>query len=542
VADLKTDPPAAPAPGPSRLRLGRWWLALSRERARALLGAGRSWPGRLWRGHRVMVILAGLSLIPRILASLGFRPALLTADSFLYMSNAATNTPGNIRPSGYAALLDLAKILPHPLVAVAAAQHLMGIAVAVIVYALLRSRGLPGWGAALAAAPVLFDVREIALESYILPDTVFCLVVVSAVALLLTRPRPRPGQCAAAALLLAYACLLRGNGLPLAVVAAAFLLVRQVGWRAAGVAAVAFAVPVAGYVGLFHATYGTWSLTSSDGMFLWSRTTSFANCAVLRPPADLRPLCPGRAAGIAVPPAGSTPVTRLLDAPNASDYLWSAQAWWRHDAHPGINRANNRLARQFAEDAIVAQPGSYLRVVARDVLLTFTATDRPQGATAMTFTARPRIPALPGYYQADEQDYAGTSGNTHEVQPWAFWVFLYQQPVVFPGLAFAAAFLIGMAGVARNWRRRGGPAALPWALAAVSIVSPALLTQSLYRYVIVAIPLSCLAAGLAFAEWAQCPAAQCPAAQSPAALCPAAQSPAAQPPTEVQGRERRSAT
>jgi hypothetical protein len=43
-------------------------------------------------------------------------------------------------------------------------------------------------------------------------------------------------------------------------------------------------------------------------------------------------------------------------------------------------------------------------------------------------------------------------------------------------------------------------AALPWALAAVSVVSPALLTQSLYRYVIVAIPLACLAAGLAFAD------------------------------------------
>jgi hypothetical protein len=489
VADLKTDPPAPPAPRAPRWPLAQSWLL-----------AGRSRLAGLWRAHRLMIILAALSLIPRLLASLAFRPALLTADSFLYMSNAATHTPGSIRPSGYAAFLDVARLLPDPLVTVAALQHLMGIAVAVIVYALLRSRGLPGWGAALAAAPVLFDVREIALESYILPDTLFCLVVVSAVALLLTRAVPRPWQCAAAALLLAYACVLRGNGLPLAVVAAAYLAVRQVGWRAAGVAAAVFALPVAGYVALFHATYGTWSLTSSDGMFLWSRTTSFANCAVISPPPRLRPLCPDRARGIPVPAGGSWSVTRLLDAPTPSDYLWSPQAWWRRDAHPGINRYNNRLARQFAEDAIEAQPGSYLRVVARDVLLTFTATDRPQGASAMTFTARPRIPALPGYYQADEQDYAGTSGNTRAVQPYAFFVFLYQQPVVFPGLAFALAFIVGGVGVARDWRRRGGPAVLPWALAAVSIVSPALLTQSLYRYVIVAIPLSCLAAGLAFAR------------------------------------------
>jgi hypothetical protein len=54
--------------------------------------------------------------------------------------------------------------------------------------------------------------------------------------------------------------------------------------------------------------------------------------------------------------------------------------------------------------------------------------------------------------------------------------------------------------VLRNWRRWGGIQGLPWALAAVSIVSPALLTQSLYRYAIVAIPLACLAAGLNFAR------------------------------------------
>jgi hypothetical protein len=265
-------------------------------------------------------------------------------------------------------------------------------------------------------------------------------------------------------------------------------------------AAAVFAVPVAGYVALFHATYGTWSLTASDGMFLWSRTTSFASCAVIKPPARLRLLCPDRAKGIPAPAGGSWSATRLLDAPTPADYLWSPRAWWRHDAHPGIDRYNNRLARQFAESAIESQPGGYLRVVARDVLLTFTATDRPQGPSAMTFTARPRIPHLPGYYQVDEQDYAGTTGNTRAVPPYAFFVFLYQQPVMFPGLAFALAFLIGAAGVALDWRCQGGPASLPWALAAVSIVSPALLTQSLYRYVIVAIPLSCLAAGLAVAQ------------------------------------------
>jgi hypothetical protein len=516
MADLKTRIPHRPG-APGRGRLGQRAAAALGPRLRSAGRAAR--PAALWRQHRLMTVAVLVALVPRVLAVLAFRPALLTADSFLYMSTAVTHTLGNIRPSGYSFFLAVAGVLPRPLLAVTVLQHLMGLAVAVIVYALLRYWGLPGWGATLAALPTLFDVREIALESYILPDTVFGLVIIAAVALLLTRRTPRWWQCGAAGLLLAYACVLRGNGLPLAVIVAAFLLVRKVGWRSAAAAAAAFAVPVLGYVAAFHATYGTYNLTTSDGLFLWSRTTSFANCAVIKPPAQLRPLCPDRAQGIAVPAPAAWSVPHLLAAPTPSTYLWSAGAWWRHDAQPGINRANNRLGQRFAVAAITAQPLDYLRVVGRDAFLTFAATDRPQGASSMTFTPAPRIAALPSWYRADEQAYAGTTGNTYAVSPWSFWLFLYQQPVVFPGLLFLAAVAAGLAGVLRGWRRWGGVAALPWVLAAVSIASPALLTQSLYRYVIVAIPLSCLAAGLAFARPAR-PAESRPEPPAPPAVPP----------------------
>ena len=134
-----------------------------------------------------------------------FRPALLTADSFLYMRAAVTGQLGVIRPNGYPLFLSLFTRWPHVLTIVIGLQHLMGIAIAVIVYGLLRHWGLPGWGATLAALPVLFDPREIALESYILPDTLFGLVIIVAVALLLTRSTPRPWQCVLAGLLFAYA-------------------------------------------------------------------------------------------------------------------------------------------------------------------------------------------------------------------------------------------------------------------------------------------------------------------------------------------------
>jgi hypothetical protein len=537
VADLKTGvarDPGAPGPG----TLGRAGRAAASLRA-GLRAAGRAArPAALWRQHRLMTIAVLLALVPRILAAASFRPALLTADSFLYMSGAVTHTLGSIRPSGYSFFLGAVGILPRPLLAVTVLQHLMGLAIAVIVYALLRYWGLPGWGATLAALPVLFDVREIALESYVLPDTVFALVIIVMVALLLTRRTPRWWQCGAAGLLLAYACVLRGNGLPLAVVAAVFLLIRKVGWKSLAAAAAAFAVPLLGYVAMFHATYGAWNLTTSDGIFLWSRTTSFASCAVIRPPAQLRPLCPDRAAGITVPAPAAWSVPHLLAAPTPSTYLWSAGAWWRHDAHPGIDRYNNRLGQRFAVAALTAQPLDYLRVVGRDVLLTFAATDRPQGASSMTFTPTARIPVLPSYYRADERAYAGTTENTHAVAPWSFWLFLYQQPVVFPGPLFLAVIVAGLAGVLRSWRRWGGVAVLPWALAAVSILSPALLTQSLYRYVIVAIPLACLAAGLACTR--PRPPRAAPEPSAPQATCePQEPGLPAEPPEPSQPREPR---
>jgi hypothetical protein len=58
----------------------------------------------------------------------------------------------------------------------------------------------------------------------------------------------------------------------------------------------------------------------------------------------------------------------------------------------------------------------------------------------------------------------------------------------------------GLAGVLMNWRRRGGPGALPWAVAAAGIVAPVALHEFHYRYTVPVIPVACLAAGLAFAH------------------------------------------
>jgi hypothetical protein len=470
-------------------------------RSSARRGAALAAPSALWRDHRLFTILAVVSLLPRILAALSYRPAMLTADSFLYMQEATKGTLGELRPSGYSLFLSLLQYLPHTLLAVTMTQHLMGIAIAALVYGLLRYWGLPAWGAVLAAVPTLFDAREIALESYILPDTVYCLTIMVVVALLITKRTPRLWQCALAGLLMAYVTVLRGNGLPLAVVVAAYLLIRRVGWRAVTAGVAAFAVPVLGYVISFHNLYGQFNLTTSDGIFLWSRTTSFANCAIIKPPADLVPLCPnGSLKSPAKAPAWS--ISALLDPTSPTDRLWASNAWWRHDAHPGINPYNNKLAMQFSLDAIKAQPLGYMRATAEDVMLLFLKNDRPQSLLTLAFTTTPHVPVLPSFYASDIKAYAGTTANTHVVYPYGYFLFIYQLPVYFPGFVFFAAVVAGLVGLIRKRRQWsglwGGPAALPWALGLLSLILPAMLTQALYRYALTAVPLACLAAGMAF--------------------------------------------
>ncbi|HXW43843.1 MAG TPA: hypothetical protein VEL03_03595 [Streptosporangiaceae bacterium] len=445
-------------------------------------------PRALWSRHRVFSILVLLSLVLRVLAELAFRPAMFIADSFLYMQDGTTFTLGQLRPSGYPILLHL--IIPlHSLLAITVLQHLAGILTAVVVYALLRSWGLPGWGAALATVPALFDPRQVALESYILPDTVFGLVVVIAVAVLLTRRRPGVWQCVIAGLAISYSALLRGDGLLLAIPVLAYMLVRRVGWRAFAAAVAAFAVPILGYATLFYANYGDFNVTNSDGMFLWARTTSFANCSIIKPPSDLARLCPNRQGVPAYTAAGrSTP----------ADYLWAPKAWWRVDAKPGPNRANNALATKFAIDAIKAQPMGYAGAVARDVAAAFKPDHSPRTINDLAFTSVPSIVKLPPGYARDLRRYALSDEYQHAVQPYAHLLFLYQEYVYLPGPALLAIFLVGLVGIGRNWRRWGGLGALPWATAVVTIVASAALAEYLYRYVIVTVPLACLAAGLAF--------------------------------------------
>ncbi len=384
----------------------------------------------------------------------------------------------------------------HSLLLVTTVQHVMGIALAAVIYAVLRTRGLPAWGATLAAAPTLFDSRQIWLESSILPDTLFTLVLMIAVAILVVRPKPTIWQAIIVGLLVSWASVIRGNGAPVIVVILAFLLIQRVGWKVFTACLAAFAVPLAAYVLLFFSETSQLNITDSSGLFLWSRTMLFANCAIIKPPANLVPLCPQNQPGIPNSPAPAWSIPALLDPPTPADYLWNVKAWYRTDAHPGINAYNDKLAMQFAERAIEAQPLDYLKTVSKEVFLTFFATDRPQDYLAMQFTVAPHVDPMAPYMRYWENRYAHAHSNTHVVQPWAYFMFLYQEPVWFPGFVFFLVMAAGLVLVIRRWRGWGKYAALAWGVAIVNLVLPIAAHELDYRYAISAVPFACLALGL----------------------------------------------
>jgi len=142
--------------------------------------------------HRLFTVAFGLGLALRVITMLGFPPAIwFGGDSASYLSTALYHAPGTSRLSGYGFVLFLLKPF-HSFAVVTAVQHLMGLAVGVMVYALLRRYGLPGWGATLAALPVLLDAYQIELEHEILPSATFGFLIMVAITLTLWWRRDRP--------------------------------------------------------------------------------------------------------------------------------------------------------------------------------------------------------------------------------------------------------------------------------------------------------------------------------------------------------------
>jgi hypothetical protein len=369
-------------------------------------------------------------------------------------------------------------------VVVAAVQHLLGLATGVLIYLLViqkvRSRWAPLIGT-LAAAPPLLDAYQIQLEHLLMADELFVFLLVAAVFVIM-----RGGPMWAGGLLLAGAALTRSVGLPLLIVVMVCLLVSRVGRRKIALLVVAFAVPMAGYLVWFHADHKTWGLTRTDQIWLYGRTLDFADCKVMKPRADLLPLCPDR-------------LTRAPGEAVAHAGLWGAASPLR--AYPGgIGGVKaNELAGEFAWLAIEKQPLDFLRVITRDTARAFawTREDYPDKETVEGYRFPAATVPLPAADVPGAVKYGG-NGSVQPRSPYVGWMRGYQTWAQVPGTVFGLILLAGLAGMIRRWREFGGPALLPWLLSLALLVVPAATADFDYRYVLPAVPLAALALALVF--------------------------------------------
>jgi Dolichyl-phosphate-mannose-protein mannosyltransferase len=461
----------------------------------------RVMPAVIWRsstrliaGNRLFAVVLIPALALRVAAELGYRWQSWFNDSFTYVRAAVTLTPNTTRPSGYPLYLWLLSPA-HSYLLVTAAQHLMGLLVAVMIYAIARHRfGAPAWIAVLATLPVLYDGFEIQLEHLIMADTLFLFLAMAAVTVVLWSPRPSWRACLAAGLLLGASSAVKPTGLPLLAALAVYVIIAH--WRGwpsllAGLVAcgVAFAGPAGGYEAWYKSAHGEFAMTDSTGVFLYSRVMTFADCSQMSLPTDLLPLC------TSVPP-GQRPI--------AQAYIWTSASPLLRYPEPMFSPTVNKLAERFAIAAIEAQPLDYARAVLDDTVRSFdwNRSVFPNGQTYDAYLFSPQPVAVPAGsyrgYQSIEAYYARGNPQTVVVNPFAAVIRDYQRYVWLPGTVFGLILLVGLFGIVRRWRRAGKAALLPWLCSLALIVSPAATAEFDYRYVTTAVPFACLAAAMAF--------------------------------------------
>ncbi|MEV5575750.1 hypothetical protein AB0L06_37420 [Spirillospora sp. NPDC052269] len=463
-----------------------------RVSAAGRLRRARTFFSNLVRRNPLFTVILVIAAALRGIAMVGYRPAMFFNDSFDYLHVAMSPYPHQLRPDGYSFFLWILKPF-HSFALVVGVQHLMGLGMGVMVYALLRHRfNLPDWGATLAAAPVLLDAYQIQLEQLVLSDVQFTFLTLAAVTLLLWKDRPSWRVGALIGLVIGISWLTRSVGLPVLVGVLGYMAVRWMNWRVLAATVVACALPVVAYMSWYKAEEGKFAITESNGFFLYARVYKFADCHKIKNlPVEEMILCTEKD-------------TRL---PNSQDGIWNEASPLNRYTGTRWDPEKNRLGNDYAKRAILAQPGDYAKTVAHDFFRVFDwkRTVFPDKATYSQYEFGTRPRALPtwqmgsGASAAEEADaYEHGSASTRLTHPFSDVIRVYQDHVYLRGTMLGVLLMIGLGGMVPLWRRFGGPALLPWVLAIGLLLAPAATAEFDYRYVLPAVPLAALAAGMAF--------------------------------------------
>jgi hypothetical protein len=503
----------------------------------------------------------------RLITILGYPGALwFWGDSFVYLGASLRPQPNLSKATGYSFFLRA--LLPfHSLTLVVTLQHLMGLAVAVMIYVLLRRNGVSKLWSAVATLPQLLDGYIIEDEHMIMTETLFTFLLMVAMLMLLWKPRPVWWKMLVAGLVTGCAALVRTDGEVMYAVFPLFLLLRGMSWKTVRgwLMAIAFAVaslvPYAAYAGWFHdyyPQYHKYDITLAEGFFLWGRVSSFANCAVIQQtPAEVAAkICPTDAIADRTPPG---------------NFVWEnpyIHSSFLHKGFTPVTPAADKLLTGFAEHAIESQPLQYVKTVVKDVGLSFgiPRIAYPGPGTTFYYSFHTHYAVAPtatskGYTTLPPKNQSWIGSNIPSHSAYSDWlayghqapgvvnkvfavpILLYERVVFTWGPLLALIFLVGLGGVisvSASARRRGqglraalsfrtlrsvrlhwsprGTSMLPWVTAVALLVVPIMVADFDYRYLIPVIPFACMAAGLGFAPRRAKPEPAAPSAPSTATV------------------------
>jgi hypothetical protein len=320
------------------------------------------------RRHWLAAVLLAAGLVLRVLAQFAYRPALFYIDTTRYLYNDAQG----MDPVGYKGPLRVLLAVTN-FNTIAAVQHLLGLAMAVVLYVLLLRRGAPRWLAALAMAPLLLDAYQIQIEQSVMPDTWFEALVVAGLAILLWRPAPGWRTALAGGLVLGTSAIFAQIGEALLLPAVLYLLVLGGGWRRAlgraGVLCAAFILPILTYCTINFLAVGDFFLSHTGVTSVYGRTAAAADCDTLRLTPAERGMCPTRAQ------QAKGPDSLEFDQDSPVQPYYADLPRDRVDA----------LITDFNHRVLTQQPLRVLRAYARDVVRLFALTrDGSPGVTAIS--------------------------------------------------------------------------------------------------------------------------------------------------------------
>jgi hypothetical protein len=254
--------------------------------------------GAALRYHWLAVALVVAGVVFRVITWMAYHPAIFYIDSIKYLYHGWQGSD----PLGYKVPLKILLAIGN-LGTVTAFQHLIGLAIGVALYVLLIRRGINRWLSALAMAPILLDAYQLQAEATIMPDVLFEGMAVAVLVILLWKPTASWAMIVAAGLIMGLGATVREVGLWMIAPAVLYLLasrwlrLSRDDWYNAVlkscVLSLAFLVPIVLYCGISYVDSGHFRLSVKGSAA--GRMAQAVDCATIKLPAAVRPLCPTQA-------------------------------------------------------------------------------------------------------------------------------------------------------------------------------------------------------------------------------------------------------